>query len=52
VKLILTFLADYNKYFGKRFIYDETDYLEVSRREAREIESILALIRGNDAQSL
>jgi hypothetical protein len=26
--------------------------LEVSRREAREIESILALIRGNDAQSL
>eukprot|EP00347_Sterkiella_histriomuscorum_P015537 403356656 len=46
VKLILSFLCDYNKYFGKVFQYDGTNYLEVAKREAKEIAEVLLLIRG------
>ena len=57
VKLILQFIADYHKYYGKIFVYDGTvysdslfnqDYLEVSRREAREIATIVDVIQREE----
>jgi len=45
VKLILSFVADYHKYFGKVFNYEGTDYVEVARRESREICEAIELIR-------
>eukprot|EP00347_Sterkiella_histriomuscorum_P004151 403361559 len=47
-KLILQFLSENHKYFGKVFCYDGTDYLEVARREAREINDVINLIRGDE----
>ncbi|CDW88018.1 UNKNOWN [Stylonychia lemnae] len=40
VKLILSFLCEYHKYFGK-------NYLEVARREAKEIAEVLLIIKGD-----
>lgn len=45
MKLILSFVADYHKYFGKVFNYEGTDYVEVARRESREICEAIELIR-------
>lgn len=46
-KDILSFLSDYRKYFGATFIFDGEDYIEVSRRETRDIEYVIGVISGD-----
>lgn len=46
-KEILSFLSDYRKYFGATFIYEGEDYIEVSRRETRDIEYVISVIAGD-----
>ena len=61
IKLILSFLSDYHKYFGKIFVYDGVvsfislnlntmiqDYLEIARKETREIQSMVKIIKEED----
>jgi len=48
VKQILHFLSQYQKYFGRVFVFDDTDYLQVARREAHEIKQVVSFIRQDD----
>jgi hypothetical protein len=47
-KEILSFLSDYRKYFGKVFIFEGEDYIEVSRRETADIEYVIGVIGGGE----
>ena len=49
-KMIIDFLVNNHKYFGKQFNYDETEYLNVINREVKEIMAVVLLIRGDDAE--
>ncbi|TNV74253.1 hypothetical protein FGO68_gene16634 [Halteria grandinella] len=50
---ILAFLGDYRKYFGKVFLFEGEDYIEVSRRETSDIEYVIGVIGGgSDTQQM
>ena len=45
---IVLFTCLFKKYFGEVFVYEETDYVQATRKELAEILDILAMLKNEE----